>query len=486
MGLSADSNVYPQDMEQIAEICSSYTDLSAEDIEIITDVAMHIGMISELTGSDIFIDVLSRNDVDSVVLAWASPGPHSLYRKSVVREYAFAISEPAVYRTMKTGEASRNIRGISQEGIPIAQTVVPIRNRIGAVIGVLIMERNITTEVQEERQVEFLSQTAEQLSNTLMHLSMTESSFKDWIGNGIFVLNAQGKITYANFEAAEVYRHRLEAEPLGNDFTLLFPECKSIDFLFKYLQTPVEMRVDKKVYQLHGHNLINYGKPSGCVVSVQDVTDLRMKEQELNMKSTIISEIHHRVKNNLQNIAALLRMQARRTDSEFIRSEFTSSINRIISIALAYEIFAREPMESIDLLEMVRGIMESLRDSMGDVNGCFCWELEGDAVRVSHSQAVPLALIINELVTNSIKHAISKRVEGTIRIKVAATSRRVMFYIADNGLAELSPDVLHGRKSLGLDIVRKLVADQLEGHFTLARKNRTTYAVVSFPPDSAL
>ncbi len=473
-------------MCQIAEICTSYTDLTSDDIEIITDVALHIGMISELTGSDVFIDVLSRNEVDSVVLAWASPGPGSLYRKSVVREYAFAISEPAVYRTMKTGEPSRNIRGVSQEGIPIAQTVVPIRGGTGAVIGVLIMERNITTEVQEQRQVEFLSQTAEQLSNTLMHLSMTESSFKDWIGNGIFVLNSQGKITYANFEAAEMYRHRLEAEPLGNDFTLLFPECKSIDFLFKYLQTPVEIRVDKKIYQLHGHNLINYGKPSGCVVSVSDITDLRMKEQELNMKSTIISEIHHRVKNNLQNIAALLRMQARRTDSEFIRGEFASSINRIISIALAYEIFAREPMESIDLIEMVRGILDSLRDSMVDVNGCFCFEVEGAVVRVSHSQAVPLALIINELVTNSVKHAISKRSEGVIKIKVVATPQRIMFYVADNGFAELSPDLLSCKKSLGLDIVRKLVAEQLGGRFTLARNNRTTYAVVSFPVDVAI
>ena len=170
-----------------------------------------------MTGNDIFIDALTRNNNDAIVLAWAKPKEKSLYKCSVVGKLAYASSEPAVYQTFKTGEVTRDLRGLSQEGVPIAQTVAPILDG-QKVIGVLIMERDISKELEQEGQVEFLSHTAEQLSTTLMHLSTAESSFEEWLGNGIFVLNKQGKIIYANRIATNILKTHCRQEALGNNF----------------------------------------------------------------------------------------------------------------------------------------------------------------------------------------------------------------------------------------------------------------------------
>ena len=136
------------------------------------------------------------------------------------------------------------LRGVSQEGVPIAQTVVPISNSQEKVIGVLIMERDISKELQQEERVEFLSHTAERLSSTLMFLSMTESTFEDWLGNGIFVLNRQGKITYANRTAAKLYKNHCKSEALGNDFCALISNCTSLEDVLERLQNSLELSID--------------------------------------------------------------------------------------------------------------------------------------------------------------------------------------------------------------------------------------------------
>ncbi len=472
---------HPDNLWEIAEICRRYTTRSEADIAVLIDAARNIGLVASLTGCDIFIEAMLENGIDSIVLAWGTPGENaSLYRSSVVGEVAYAISEPAVFRTMRTGIPSRNVRGVSQEGSPIAQTAVPIRNAADEVIGALIMEKNIEAEIQEERQVAMLSQTAERLSSTLMHLSMTDISFKNWMGNGIFVLDGNGKIIFANSEATELFRALTGEEALANNFGLVFPKLSSFAELMDYIREEREIRTAKKIYELKGHGLVHEGRSSGCVVSLRDITDLRMKEKELDMKSTIIAEIHHRVKNNLQNIAALLRMQARRTDSQMVRDEFTSSINRIISIALAYDVFARQPMESVDCVEMVRGVVTSLTDSLGSSGKQFTCRVRGDQIKIPHAQAVPLALVANELATNSIKHAVSHLNDGIIDIFIKSSSRSIMVCVKDNGLEDIQPAVSACRRSLGLDIVRKLAQDQLAGRFTLARHKGETYAVLSF------
>lgn len=463
------------------ELCKEYTNLTEEDISLLENVAFQLPLISNLTGNDIFIDALTRNGADSIVLAWASPGSRSLYRTSVVGELAYRDSEPAVYRTFTTGDTTRDVRGVSQEGLPIAQTVVPIRNSSNKIIGVLIMERDISKELRQEEQVEFLSQTAERLSGTLMYLSMTEASFEEWLGNGIFVLNKQNKITYTNKNAAEMFKNHCGIDALGNDFSELIPACKTLTELLAYLENPVEINILNKCYCLQAYPLVTQGELSGCAVAVQDITDLRKKEQELNAKSTIIREIHHRVKNNLQNIAALLRLQMRRSESDIVKAEFAASINRIISISLVHDVFAHQTWDTIDSIELCQKILVGLIENATISDHRIVTRVEGQHVQLSSSQAVPLALVVNELVTNSLKHAVGPQKKGEIVVFIKEGEKRIYVCVTDNGPEP--PDAFFQAKknNLGLQIVNSLVREQLDGEFSLERVGGVTRAMVSFP-----
>ena len=463
----------------LRELCLQYTNLGMEDVCQLETMAGQLSFVSELTQTDIFIDALTSNGVDAIVLAWAPPRQNSLYRHSVVGELAYATREPAVYQVFSAGEMVRNVRGVSQEGVPIAQTVVPLRNKSHRIIGVLIMEKDITAEVRQAEQVEFLSQTAERLSSTLMSFSMTNSTWEDWLGNGVFVLNLKGEITYANRNAARMYRIARGCEPLSSDLMAVFGYL-SMQELLDAMKNPMEFSFGQQVFLFQAHPLVTYGDLSGCVISLQDVTELRRKEKQLNMQSAIIREIHHRVKNNLQNVVSLLRLQMHRSQSPAVQDEFSACINRVFSITQVHDMFAQQNWDSIDLLELAEGILTKLVESSVLPDQEIKTAIQGQSVRIPATQAVPMALVINELVTNSLKHGIGHASYGEISILVEESAGIVHIMVADSGEKLLLPACRDKRGHLGLYIVNLLICDQLEGSFRLERQGGSTVAKVSF------
>jgi len=468
-------------MSELKALCKKLTDLSDSDIEILEQVSVQLPFISELTGNDIFIDALTKNNIDAIVLAWAKPPGNSLYSTSVVGELAYHTNEPAVYHTLTTGEISRDVRGVSQEWVPIAQTVIPIRNCEQKVIGVLIMERNISKELQQEEKVELLSYTAEKLSSTLMFLSITEKNFEDWVGNGIFVINNQGKITYANKIAYKIFEQLAGKKALGTDFFVLFPDCYSVPDVLECLKKPLDIHKGEQFYRFQSYPLVTYGQISGCAVSVKDLTDLKKKERELNTQSIIIKEIHHRVKNNLQNIAAVLRLQMRRSESDTVKTEFAASINRIMSIALVHEVFAAQNWESMNLYEFCKRLLNLLIESSEVDPQKIGAKVEGPAIQLSTRQAIPLALVINELITNSIKHGIDRNNGGEIFIYFNEKNGMINLTVGDSNKKTDNQSLSISQKGLGMQIVESLVNEELEGFFRIERKNGITRAMVCFP-----
>ncbi|SDI56075.1 sensor histidine kinase [Desulfosporosinus hippei] len=467
--------------ENVKGLCLKYTDLTEEDINILDSMVLQIPNTAELTGTDIFIDAPIKDGFDAVVLAWARPKCRSLYRNSVVGELALATSEPAVYRTLITGETCRDVRGVSQEGIPIAQTVVAIRNPCDKIIGVLIMERDISEELRQEEQFEFLTQTAERLSNTLMNLSMTGSQFENWVGNGIFVLNKYSKITYVNKKAAKIYQEYHGFEALGHDFLFAMFNCSCLEELLDALKSPTEFCIMDKSYLFEAYPLVTYGDLSGCVISLRDITDLRKKERELNAKSTVIREIHHRVKNNLQNVAALLRLQMRRSDLDTVKAEFAASINRIISIAMVHDVFACQNCDSVDLKDLSQRILKALLESSTSTEQSIEAHVIGQNLHLQSIKAVPLALVINEILTNSFKHGVRHLDKAVITLEIIEKNGQILLTVRDNGPEPEVPFDKVKQRRLGLQIVDSLVEDQLGGEFGMERINGMTVVTVSFP-----
>jgi len=445
------------------DLCLQYTDLTDADIDLLEKMEAQLPFIAELTETDIFIDAPANNGVDAIVLAWARPEKHSLYGHSVVGEIAYATREPAVYQTFSTGEMVRNVRGVSQEGVPIAQTVVPLRNDAGRVVGVLIMEKDISEEIRQEARFGFLSEAADQLSNTLMALSMTGSSWEEWLGNGLFVLNHQGAVTYANRNAARMYRQYCGGEPLGGKLMDRL-SCRTMEELVDKLANPMEFEFGSASFIFQSHALVAYGGLSGCVLSMQDVSELRRKERELNAQSATIREIHHRVKNNLQTVAALLRLQSRRMSSPEGRDALRDAQRRVQSIAAVHEILSQGFDEAVPFDQIADRILLMVGD-VASAAGQVCARREGSFGSVPGDIATSLSLVMTELCQNAIEHGLQSS-NGTVIVHAVHQGRRLVLEVIDDGAGLPGDFELSTAASLGLSIVSTLVND-LGGEFTL-------------------
>ena len=121
------------------------------------------------------------------------------------------------------------------------------------------------------------------------------------------------------------------------------------------------------------------------------------------IKSAVIQEIHHRVKNNLQTIASLLRLQARRSNSMEVKEALKESVNRILSISVVHEFLSQQGDENIDVMEVTKNILQLIQQNMLDSHFKLETEFIGETIILPSKQASNLALIINELILNVIR-----------------------------------------------------------------------------------
>jgi two-component sensor histidine kinase len=475
-------------LTSITTICTEYTNLTGEDIQEIYDLATNIQMIADLAQANIFIDCPTKDHQHAIVVAEAIPSiTPSLYTMPVVGKFAYESYEPAVILTHKTGKPTIRNRAITQEGKSVKQSVVPIKNKLGATIGSLIMEQDISEQIHHENRLKELSQTTEQLSQTLIGLTDQESIISDMIQESLFLLEVDGRIMYANSCAINlVVEMEGTGEIVGSPIVDHLPFLQNIDFeaddvLFK------EITAEKKVFVIKRISLRNEDKQTGVLLLIRDLTELREKERQLMVKSAVIKEIHHRVKNNLQTVASLLRLQMKRGVPKESLSYFQESLNRILSIATVHEVLCNSGLDDIEILELMKRIGHMLVRNRECIETDVTISFEGEGQMMKSDKAISLALLINELVQNSLKHAFRGREKGEIKVcfiregskkgLAEESSDHLVVKVIDNGLGYSMSD----KPSLGLDIVNTIIEHDLSGQFQIRSMGQGTEAVVRFP-----
>ncbi len=201
----------------------------------------------------------------------------------------------------------------------------------------------------------------------------------------------------------------------------------------------------------------------GALVLCRDVSELRRREMELVTKDATIREIHHRVKNNLQTVAALLRMQSRRMVSDEAKQGLEQAMRRVATIALVHETLSQGLAQSVDFDELI-GRQFRLSAEVASPSQQVKTERSGLFGELPSDFATPLALVINELVTNAVEHGL----DGTRRHGWLMADRSeeedgeelLTVTIADDGVG--LPETPHV-EGLGLQIVRTLVTSELGG-----------------------
>jgi two-component sensor histidine kinase/sensor domain CHASE-containing protein len=198
-----------------------------------------------------------------------------------------------------------------------------------------------------------------------------------------------------------------------------------------------------------------------------------VKEKEL-----LLREIHHRVKNNMQVVSSLLRLQSQNIDDNKYRDFFTDSQNRIYAMALIHEkLYESESLAQINIKEYIEGIVSNIFESYGHKSN-IQFDINAQNIQLNIDYAVPCGLIINELLTNSIKYAFPEGRQGKIQIFVKSNDNNmIQLSIKDNGIGIAKDMDFRNTKSLGLKLVTGLAEGQLLGDITLNRENGTEFII---------
>jgi two-component sensor histidine kinase len=210
--------------------------------------------------------------------------------------------------------------------------------------------------------------------------------------------------------------------------------------------------------------MIADGEVSGAVVLLRDISELRRRDRLLLSKDATIREIHHRVKNNLQTISSLLRLQGRRLGSSEAKGAIDESVRRVRSIALVHEILSREAGEEVPFLEIVHDLTRMAEEAFAVPERPIRCLVEGDPGVVPASVATPLAVVLNELLQNAADHAFPEGGGGgVVTLTLHRDGPDLVVEVVDDGAGLPEGFDLDSAGGLGLSIVRTLVTSELAG-----------------------
>ncbi len=470
-----------------------------EDRQLLDRIGGHAALLADLTHAD--VSLYARRGDAIVRLAQAQPVPvPSLYADGQPLRRVSREEVPQAYRILADGHHRSLVNGTVIRGAPVVQEAFPVFSSRGQIVGVVLSEMAL---IEHERQRKRHSAFRRAIARARELIITGRMRGGEGIGrlgvhDGVMIIDSTGRIVYLSAPVEHLYRRLGYADNLVKT---QLQELETNEYIcFKAMErgSCMEQRIQehdltwiKRVIPLPpvasdgwagwltGHT----SQPGGAIVAIEDVTDELQKEQELKIKAAMIQEIHHRVKNNLQTIAALLRLQARRSDDPRVTEMLRETIGRILSIAVVHEFLSQEETTAINIHEVCNRILSEVRNGVLDSSSTVNLVLEGSRTfTLPAQQATSCALIVNELVQNAVEHAFADRGAGTIRVRLGERDDSMFIEIEDDGQGFTQEAESTRRSGLGLQIVQTLVREDLKGGFDLqSGPGGGVKAVVSFP-----
>lgn len=384
--------------------------------------------------------------------------------------------ETALAAAYATGEIRRSRVPRWNGSAAIREEAVPVV-REGKTIAVLGRETNLgeqrTPGRLEINYIEAADELCEMISRGEYPTASTATGRlrgAPRVGDGVLRLNPEGEVTYASPNALSCF-HRigvigdLAGRSLAQVITDHVGVGEAVDESLPLVamgradwRTDVEAR--GVCLSLRSIPTLRNGERLGAILLCRDVTELRRREQELITKDATIREIHHRVKNNLQTVAALLRMQARRTTSDDARAALDEAMRRVATIATVHEALSQTIDEIVDF-DQVFGRTLRLAVDVAASEEPVRMVREGSFGKVQATEATALAVVLTELVSNAVEHGLGT-CGGTVLVRSERSGRDLVVSVIDDGVGMGSAAASTGT-GLGMQIVRTLVAGELHG-----------------------
>ncbi len=493
-----------------AELAFERTDLDEAQLGHLQRLLGTWGILADLSFSDLVLMAPMAplpgdphpDEQMLVVLGQMRPSNSAtVVQHDLVGQTAEPADWPQVVQAFQSGEASRGEQLLEAGEEPVRLHSIPVRCE-GTTVAVLVR-----LSAGAGRRPGHLERTYRDVFERFA-VMVSESTFPfpseevateeaPRVGDGVVLVDEEGRVRFASPNATNaLHRMGMYSQIEGRRLTDLGIEESAIEWALASalpVVEEVERRPDVTVL-LHCIPLIAHEEVTGCLVLMRDVTDVRRLDRLLLSKDAAIREVHHRVKNNLQTISALLRLQARRLPPGEGRVALFESERRVRSIAIVHEILSREPSDQVPFDEIVTSLIRMAEDSML-VSRHLSFEVTGLLGEVPADVATPLAVVVAELVQNAIEHAFNEfeaedgteapgargssddldgaapHATGHIRVHLVNDGTTLRLEVTDDGSGLPDGFDIDATESLGLSIVRDLVRSQLDGSITMRNRN---------------
>ncbi|NYD41211.1 histidine kinase N-terminal domain-containing protein [Nocardioides panaciterrulae] len=493
-------------MPSLSELVRSHTDLDVDDVAWLQLLQADWQIIADLSFADLVLWLPDREGQGFWAGAQMRPttGP-TAYVDDVVGTFVPAGRRPMLDAAWTQGRLVREGDPEWRDDVPVRVETIPVR-RGARVIAVVARNTNLLGVRTPSRLELSYLQTAADLTQMIAHGYFPDQGPRSdhadspRVGDGFLRVDAQGRVVYASPNALSVYRRLglsgdLAGLSLAELTRQLVPPRRRPDeetlsaVLGGRAHRDTEIGSDEVSLIVRSIPLRPQGDHIGALVLVRDVTDLRRRDRELVTKDATIREIHHRVKNNLQTVAALLRLQARRMDSESARAALEEAVRRVGSIALVHETLSQAVEEQVDFDEVADRLGRMVTE-VSAVGKPVLVRRVGSFGVLPSEVATALAMVLTEVLQNAVEHGYPEDRAGEARRgEIVVTARRLVgrlhVSVEDDGQGLPEGFDLDGSTNLGLSIVRTLVESELGGQLELgpAPGGRGTRASLDVPLD---
>jgi PAS domain S-box-containing protein len=364
-------------------------------------------------------------------------------------------------------------------GEPFSKQLVSYYSFLGASATLIFTSLYHRNRLEQDRQLELLKKEEK------FSVIFQESP------DGILVFDFTGKVLNANNAALQILGYIHRDEVIGSYHGQLFADLrKHPNFNWhKMIKGKTGAVGIKEIIRPDGKSIfldiktarIPWENENVAIIIFRDVTDIVRADKKLKSslkeKEVLLQEIHHRVKNNLQTVVSLLNLQSLKIKDKKALESFEESVHRIHSMALVHEKLYR----SKDLSRVVfKDYVETMVKELFEVNKTSTsvkLKLDIQKINLSIDLAIPCGLILNELVTNSLKHAFPDNRKGVIKLSMHdLPEQRYELVVQDNGIGLPADNILIANNTLGLQLVRGLT-EQLHGELKIQRGNGTIFTV---------
>jgi len=444
----------------------------------IENVADNLQLVADMGYGDVALAML-HGDGSLRVIADARPNTAvAPFPASRVGRVLDCKGEPEAYQAAASKVPNRGTRIRAARGIKFTTSAWPI----GTPEPAAVLVRNLAEQVGESSGAmeRAFIEVAEELLGSLAERPLADIRTGEpfatvrTAGDGVIRVGADGQIAYASPNAVNIMRLA------GVDGALVGTQASTLPGggfgISPVLGSREAISVDAEVAErVLGYRSI--GIASGALVLVEDLTEARRREQEIKVKDATIREVHHRVKNNLQTIASLLRIQARRSDSDETRRALAEATERVGSMAVVHDLLAGSDEECVDFAQAASTVVDMVARGLIGSGGGIEVSVTGTTGQVDAHTATSLALAVAELVHNALEHGLADRESGHVEVSMRRVPGELVLTVRDDGVglpAGFNPAT---SANLGLEIVRTVVEDDLRGTLSYSGGRGTTVTV---------